>query len=88
MAKALPPEQRIVKARKYIEEAKKIPRPSSVGWEHFSYTAQVKDTLKKAFELIKLIQHSPSADPEIKRQAREIIDSLPEIEKGILKPSN
>jgi hypothetical protein len=88
MAKALTPEQRIKKAQKYIEEARKIPRPNSLGWEHFSYTAQVKDTLKKAFELIKLIQHSPSTDPEIKRQAREIIDSLPEIEKEILKPSD
>ena len=87
MAKVLTPEQRIKKAQKHIEEARNIPRPSSVGWEHFSYTAQVKDALNKAFELVKLIQHSPSTDPETKRQARELIDSLPEIEKEILKPS-
>lgn len=87
MAKALTPEQRIKKAQKFIQEAKEIPHPASLGWEHFSYTAQVKDTLKKAFELVKLIQHSPSADPEIKKQARELIDSLPGIEKEILKPS-
>jgi len=87
MAKPLSPEQRIEKAAKFIEEARKIPKPTSVGWEHFSYTAQVKDTLKKAFELVKLIQYSPSTDPEIKQQAKELIDSLPEIEKEILKPS-
>ena len=50
-------------------------------------TADTADKLKKAFELVKLIQHSPSTDPEIKREAKELIDSLPEIEKGILKPS-
>jgi len=87
MSKAITPEQRIRNAQKLIDEARKIPRPSSVGWEFFSYTAQVKDKLKKAFELVKLIQHSPSTDPEIKQEAKELIDSLPEIEKGILKPS-
>jgi hypothetical protein len=87
MAKPLTPEQRIKNAAKLIEEARNIPRPASVGWDHFSYTAQVKDTLKKAFELIKLIQHSPSADKETKRQAKDLMDSLPEIEREILKPS-
>ena len=87
MAKPLTPEQRIKNAQALIEKARQIPRPSSVGWEHFSYTAQVKDTLKKAFELVKLIQHSPSAVPETKQQARDLIDSLPGIEKEILKPS-
>ncbi len=83
----LSPEERIRKARKLIEEARTIPRPDSVGWEAFSYNAQVKDTLKKAFELIKLIQHSPSASPEIKAEAKELMESLPLIEKEILKPS-
>jgi len=87
MAKALTPEQRIRNARKLIDEARQIPRPSSVGWEFFSYTAHVKDKLKKAFELVKLIQHSPSTDSDIKLEAKELIDSLPEIEKAILKPS-
>lgn len=87
MSKALTPEQRIRQARKLIDQARAIPRPSSVGWEYFSYTAQVKDQIKKAFELVKLIQHSPSTDPEIKREAKELIDSLPEVEKSILKPA-
>ena len=87
MAKILSPEQRIRKARKLIDEARANPRPDSVGWEFFSYTAQVKDSLKKAFELIKLIQHSPSTDPEIKREAKELMDSIPSIEQEILKPS-
>ena len=85
MTKAQTPEQRIRNARKLIEEAREISRPSSVGWEFFSYTAQVKDKFKKAYELVKLIQYSPSTDPEIKREAKELIDSLPMIEKEILK---
>ncbi|MFA5611415.1 MAG: hypothetical protein WDA04_00975 [Anaerolineaceae bacterium] len=86
MAKSLTPEQRIINARKLIGEAREITRPSSVGWEFFSYTAQVKDKFRKAFELVKLIQHSPIAHPEVKREAKELIDSLPAIEKDILKP--
>lgn len=86
MAKPLTPEQRIINARKLIDEAREIPRPSSVGWEFFSYTAQVKDKFRKAFELVKLIQHSPIAPPEVKRAAQELVDSLPAIEKEILKP--
>lgn len=87
MSKTLTPEQRIRNARKLIDEARRIPRPSSVGWEFFSYTAQVKDKLKKAFELVKLIQHSPSTDTEVKQEAKDLIDSLPVIEKEILKAS-
>ena len=86
MAKSLTREQRILNARKLIGEAHEIARPSSVGWEFFSYTAQVKDKFRKAFELVKLIQHSPIAQPEVKREAKELIDSLPAIEKDILKP--
>ena len=50
MAKLMTPEARIAKARKIIEQARQIPVP--VSWlGTFSYTAQVKDTLRKAFEL-------------------------------------
>lgn len=88
MSKTLTPTARITKARQFIQQAREIPIPESAGWDYFSYTAQVKDALKKAFELVKLIQYSPSTPPEVKAEARALIDSLPAIEKEILKGSS
>ena len=87
MAKPMPPEKRVSKARELIQKAREIPVPNSVGWEFFSYTAQVKDTLKQAFELVKLINHSPSTPDAIKADARAVIDEIAVAEKEILKSS-
>ena len=76
MAKPITPEKRVIKARALIQKARQIPAPSSVGWEHFSYTAQVKDTLRQAFELVKLINHSPSTPEEVKADARAVIEEI------------
>lgn len=87
MAKLMPPEKRVSKARELIKKAHEIPVPNSVGWEFFSYTAQVKDTLKQAFELVKLINHSPSTPEEVKADARSVIEEISIAEKEILKSS-
>ncbi len=87
MAQPMTPEKRVSKARALIKKAHEIPVPNSVGWEYFSYTAQVKDTLKQAFELVKLINHSPSTPDEIKADARAVIEEIAIAEKEILKSS-
>ena len=87
MAKLISPENRIKKARELIEKAREIPVPNSVGWECFSYTAQVKETLKQAFELVKLINHSPSTPEEVKADARGVIEEIKAAEISILKSS-
>ena len=87
MARPMPPEKRVSKARELIKKAREIPVPNSVGWEYFSYTAQVKDTLKQAFELVKLINHSPSTPDEVKAEARAVIDEIAVAEKEILQSS-
>ena len=85
MAKLITPTERIVKARKIIQQAREIPVPETVGWEYFSYTAQVKDTLRKAFELVKLISYSPSTPAEVKAEAKAVIDEISAAETEILK---
>jgi len=87
MAKLISPENRIKNARELIEKAREIPVPNSVGWEYFSYTAQVKETLKQAFELVKLINHSPSTPEEVKADARAVIEEIKAAEISILKSS-
>jgi hypothetical protein len=47
----------------------------------------VKDTLKQAFELVKLINHSPSTPDEVKADARAVIEEIGIAEKEILKSS-
>ncbi|NLA79507.1 MAG: LarC family nickel insertion protein [Chloroflexi bacterium] len=84
MAKAMSPETRIKKARALIEEAKAIEKPQSVGWDFFSYTANVKDTLRKAFELVKLINHSPATPDDVKADARAVIEEIAQAEQEIL----
>jgi len=59
MPKALSPITRIAQARALIQAARELPVPASAGWEYFSYVAQVKDKLRQAFELVKLIPKSP-----------------------------
>ena len=87
MAKPMTPEKRVSKARELIQKAREIPVPNSVDWEYFSYTAQVKDTLRQAFELVKLINHSPSTPDEVKADARVLIEEIAVAEKEILKSS-
>ncbi|NLZ26978.1 MAG: hypothetical protein GX884_05305 [Chloroflexi bacterium] len=84
MARAMTPENRIKKARALIEEARKIEKPQSLGWEFFSYTANVKDTLRKAFELVKLINHSPATPEDVKADARAVIEEISQAELDIL----
>ncbi len=84
MARALTPENRIKKARALIEEAKRIERPQSLDWAFFSYTANVKDTLRKAFELVKLINHSPATAENVKADARLVIEEIAQAERDIL----
>lgn len=88
MSKMMTTPERIAKARQLIVDARQLQAPDSAGWEYFSYTAQVKDLLKQAFELVKLIQYSPAASAELKAETRMLIESLPEIEREILKPDN
>lgn len=85
MAKMITPTERITKARKIIQQAREIPVPETVGWDYFSYTAQVKDTLRKAFELVKLISYSPSAPAEVKAEAKAVIEEISTAEIEILK---
>lgn len=87
MAKPMTPEKRVSKARELIKKAYEIPVPNSVGWEYFSYTAQVRDTLRQAFELVKLINHSPSTPDEVKADARAVIEEIAVAKKEILKSS-
>ena len=85
MSRQIPAAERIINARKLIQEARDLPVPDDLGWEHFAYVAQVKDILRQARDLIKLIPYSPSASPELKQEVKNIYKETEQAEKEILK---
>jgi hypothetical protein len=84
MSRLITSEQRIIKARKLIQQAREIPLPDDMGWANFTYVAQVKDTLRQAYETIKFIPKMPGASQENKAEALAIMDEVKEAEIEIL----
>jgi hypothetical protein len=84
MSKVIPNEERISKAHALIEKARNIPHPTEHGWDDLSYAAQVKDTLRQAKDMIKFLPMTSGVPVDLKKEAAELIASLPTIEKEIL----
>jgi hypothetical protein len=84
MAKMIPAAERIVRARKVIQQARDLPVPPEMGRSDLSYIAQVKALLQQARDLVKFIPDTPSATPEIKSEARKILQEADQANKEIL----
>jgi len=84
MSRLITSEQRIIKARKLIQQAREIPLPEDMGWANFTYVAQVRDTLRQAYEMIKFIPKMPGASQENKAEALAIMDEAKQAESDIL----
>jgi hypothetical protein len=84
MSRLITTEQRIVKARKLIQQAREIPLPDDMGWGNFTYVAQVRDTLRQAYEMIKFIPKMPGANAEHKAEALKIMEEMKQAEVEIL----
>jgi hypothetical protein len=85
MAKMIPAAERLVRARKLIQQARDLPVPPELGRSDLSYIAQVKSLLQQARDLVKFIPDTPSATPEIKAEARKIIQEADQANKDILR---
>ena len=84
MAKLIPAAERIVRARKLIEQARNLPLPLEMGKKDFSYIANVKDLLRQSKDLIKFISMTPTATPEMKADVKKIYQELEDAENEIL----
>ena len=87
MAKVIPTADRIKKARALIEKAKSIPLPAEHGWMDLSYTANVKDTLRQALDLVKFVQFMPNVPSETKSEVEQLMQDITKAEKEILHKS-
>jgi ABC-type Na+ transport system ATPase subunit NatA len=76
MAKLITAAERIERARKLIQEAREYPIPEETGWTDFSYTAQVKDLLRQARELIKFIGYTSGIAAEVKTESKAVATEI------------
>lgn len=84
MAKLIPAAERIVLARALIQKACDLPVPTDGGKFNFSYLAQVKDYLRQAREMVRLIPLTVGAKPEIKDEARKVLQEADQANQEIL----
>ncbi|MEW6403551.1 MAG: hypothetical protein AB1649_17275, partial [Chloroflexota bacterium] len=80
-----PAAERIVRARKLIQQARELPVPAEGGKNSLAYIAQVKDLLRQARDLVRFITMQPSATAEIKEEVKRIFDEIEQADREILR---
>ncbi len=74
MARLITAAERIKRARVLIQEARDYPVPARGGKYDLSYMAQVRGLLRQAKDLVKFIPNTVGAAPEIKAEAKQIME--------------
>ncbi len=85
MSRLITSAERIKRARALIQEAREYPVPSYGGKYDLTYMAEVKGLLRQARELVQFIEKTPSATPEIKQEARKIIEETKQADHDIFR---
>ena len=86
MAKLILAEDRIVKARNLIQKARDLPIPEGgLGKSDLSYVAGVKDLLRQARDLVKLIPMRAGILPELKAEAQKVLQEAAQANQEILR---
>ena len=76
MAKLIPAVERVVRARKLIQEARDFPVPSEMGKNNLSYIAGVKDLLRQARDMVKFIPQTAGVSTELKEEVKKIYEEI------------
>jgi len=86
MARLIPAAERIIRARKLIQQARDLPVPESgLGKSDLSYVAGVKDLLRQAKDMVKFISMTPSASAEMKAEVKSIYAEIEQADSEILR---
>ena len=88
MTKLITATERIELARKLIQQAHDYPIPSDTGWTDFSYTAQIKDLLRHARDLIKFIGYTSGVSADVKTDSKAVANEIEQAEKELLHHSH
>lgn len=85
MPKLIPAAERIVRARKLIQQARDLPVPQAgLGKSDFSYIAQVKDLLRQARDMVKFIPQTAGVSAEMKEEVKKIYAEIEQADQDIL----
>jgi len=84
MAKLIPAEERLVRARKLIEKAHKLPIPEGSGKYDLSYLAGVKDLLRQAKDMVKFIPMRAGVTDEMKAEVEKVFEEIEQANREIL----
>lgn len=85
MSRLIPAAERIIRARKLIQQARDLTVPPDGGRSDFSYIARVKDLLRQARDLVKFIPLTPSATDEMKEDVKRIYEEIDRANREILR---
>lgn len=85
MPKLIPATERIIRARKLIQQARALPVPQiGLGKSDFSYIAQVKDLLRQARDMVKFIPQTAGVSAEMKNEVQKIYEEAELANREIL----
>ncbi|HET9587792.1 MAG TPA: hypothetical protein VFO91_03290 [Anaerolineales bacterium] len=85
MAKMIPAAERVIRARKLIQQARDLPVPQGgLGKSDFSYIAQVKDLLRQARDMVKFIPQTAGVSTEMKDDVKRIFEEIEQANREIL----
>ena len=85
MSKLIPAADRVIRARKLIQQARDLPVPQGgLGKSDFAYIAQVKDLLRQARDMVKFIPQTAGVSAEMKEEVRKIFEEADQANQDIL----
>ncbi len=84
MPKLVLASERIVLARKLIQQAREFPIPDILGKNDLSYIAGVKDLLRQARDMVKFIPQTAGVSPEMKAEVNKIYEEIEQANREIL----
>lgn len=85
MSKLIPATERLLRARKLIQQARDLPVPSTgLGRSDLSYIANVKDILRQAKDMVKFIPQTAGVSAEMKEEVKKIYEEIEQATRDIL----
>lgn len=85
MAKLIPADERIIRARQLIQQARDLPLPEGSGKYDLSYIAGVKDLLRQAKDMVKFIPMRAGVSDEMKTEVEKIYEEIERADREILR---
>lgn len=85
MPKLIPAAERLIRARKLIQQARTFPVPTEgLGKSDFSYIANIRDLLRQAKDMVKFIPQRAGVSAETAGDVKKIFEEIEQAEKEIL----